>query len=42
MSVRPSPGVKVPALTARMARASNPAGTTAIWGARPSRRVVEG
>ncbi|WP_055587022.1 IS1182 family transposase [Peterkaempfera griseoplana] len=31
MSVRPRPGAEVPALTARMARASNPAGTTAMW-----------
>ena len=31
MSVRPRLGVEVAELTARMARASNPAGTTAIW-----------
>jgi transposase len=31
MSVRPRSGVEVPALTARVARASNPAGTTAMW-----------
>ncbi|WP_206061936.1 IS1182 family transposase [Nonomuraea basaltis] len=31
MSVRPLCGVEVPALTARMARASNPQGTTAMW-----------
>jgi transposase len=31
MSVRPRPGAEVPELTARMARASNPAGTTAMW-----------
>lgn len=31
MSVRPRPGAEVPALTARMARASNPGGTTAMW-----------
>jgi transposase len=31
MSVRPRLGVEVPELTARMARASNPAGTTAMW-----------
>ena len=30
MSIRPRPGVEVPALTARMAKASNPAGTTAM------------
>jgi hypothetical protein len=29
MSVRP--GAEVPVLTARMARASNPGGTTAMW-----------
>ena len=31
MSVRPRLGVEVPELTARVARASNPAGTTAMW-----------
>src|SRR4051812_13060777 len=31
MSVRARPGAEVPVLTARMARASNPAGTTAMW-----------
>jgi hypothetical protein len=31
MSVRPCVGVEVPEMTARMARASNPAGTTAMW-----------
>src|ERR1700733_1260565 len=31
MSIRPRLGVEVPELTARMARASNPAGTTAMW-----------
>jgi transposase len=31
MSVRPCLGVEVPELTARVARASNPAGTTAMW-----------
>jgi hypothetical protein len=31
MSVRPCPGAEVPALTARIARASNPGGTTAMW-----------
>ncbi|MDH6115630.1 transposase [Kitasatospora sp. MAP12-15] len=31
MSMRPRPGAEVPALTARMARASNPGGTTAMW-----------
>jgi len=31
MSVRPRPGAEVPALTARIARASNPGGTTAMW-----------
>ncbi|MFF7994607.1 IS1182 family transposase [Kitasatospora xanthocidica] len=31
MSVRPRPGAEVPAVTARMARASNPGGTTAMW-----------
>ena len=31
MSIRPRLGVKVPELTARVARASNPAGTTAMW-----------
>ena len=31
MSVRPRSGVEVPALTARIARASNPEGTTAMW-----------
>jgi hypothetical protein len=31
MSIRPRPGVGVPELTARVARASNPAGTTAMW-----------
>ena len=30
MSIRPRLGVEVPELTARMARASNPAGTTAM------------
>ena len=31
MSIRPGLGAEVPALTARVARASNPAGTTAMW-----------
>ena len=31
MSVRPRPGGEVPELTARIARAANPAGTTAMW-----------
>jgi transposase len=31
MSIRPRPGAEVPELTARVARASNPAGTTAMW-----------
>ncbi|WP_406111675.1 IS1182 family transposase [Kitasatospora purpeofusca] len=31
MSVRPRPSGEVPLLTARMARASNPGGTTAMW-----------
>jgi transposase len=31
MSICPRLGVEVPELTARMARASNPAGTTAMW-----------
>ena len=31
MSVRPRPGAEVPELTARMARAGNPGGTTAMW-----------
>ena len=31
MSIRPRRGVEVPELTARVARASNPAGTTAMW-----------
>ena len=31
MSARPRPGAEVPVLTARMARAGNPAGTTAMW-----------
>jgi transposase len=31
MSVRPRPGAEVPALTARIACASNPGGTTAMW-----------
>jgi hypothetical protein len=31
MSVRPSVAVEIPEMTARMARASNPAGTTAMW-----------
>ena len=31
MSIRPRLGVEVPKLTARVARASNPAGTTAMW-----------
>jgi transposase len=31
MSIRPCPGAEVPELTARAARASNPAGTTAMW-----------
>jgi hypothetical protein len=31
MSVRPRPGADVPELTARMARAGNPGGTTAMW-----------
>jgi transposase-like protein DUF772 len=31
MSIRPRLGAEVPALTAQVARASNPAGTTAMW-----------
>lgn len=31
MSVRPRPGEQVPPLTAEVARASNPGGTTAMW-----------
>ena len=31
MSIRPRLGAEVPELTARVARASNPAGTTAMW-----------
>ena len=31
MSIRPRLGVEVPELTARVARAANPAGTTAMW-----------
>jgi transposase len=31
MSIRPRSGVQVPPLTAQVARASNPGGTTAIW-----------
>jgi transposase len=31
MSIRPRLGVEVPELTAQVARASNPAGTTAMW-----------
>ncbi|MFF4925696.1 hypothetical protein ACWDD9_37450 [Kitasatospora sp. NPDC001119] len=31
MSVRPRPVTEIPVLTARMARASNPGGTTAMW-----------
>ncbi|MFD7450938.1 transposase [Kitasatospora sp. NPDC059827] len=31
LSVRPRSGEQVPALTARIARASNPKGTTATW-----------
>src|SRR5689334_19509518 len=31
MSIRPRMGVEVPELTVRVARASNPAGTTAMW-----------
>ena len=31
MSIRPRLGVEVPELTARVARASNPSGTTAMW-----------
>ncbi len=31
MSVRPRVGVEVPEMTAQIARASNPAGTTAMW-----------
>jgi hypothetical protein len=31
MSIRPCLGAEVPELTARVARASNPAGTTAMW-----------
>jgi hypothetical protein len=31
MSIRPCLGIEVPELTARVARASNPAGTTAMW-----------
>ncbi|MEE1757953.1 transposase [Streptomyces sp. SP18BB07] len=32
MSLRPRSGEQVPSLTARIARASNPGGTTAMWG----------
>lgn len=32
MSVRPRPGAEVPELTARVARAAGPKGTTAMWG----------
>jgi Transposase domain (DUF772) len=31
MSIRPRLGVEVPELTARVAQASNPVGTTAMW-----------
>jgi hypothetical protein len=31
MSIRPRLGAGVPELTARVARAANPAGTTAMW-----------
>src|SRR6201994_631937 len=31
MSIRPRLGVEVPELTAQVARASNPSGTTAMW-----------
>ena len=31
MSVRPRPGAEIPELTARVARAANPKGTTAMW-----------
>ncbi|GAA2155654.1 hypothetical protein GCM10009760_55770 [Kitasatospora kazusensis] len=31
MSLRPRSGVQVPPLTAQVARASNPRGTTAMW-----------
>ncbi|GAA3373542.1 hypothetical protein GCM10020367_33880 [Streptomyces sannanensis] len=31
VSVSPRPDAEIPALTARMARASNPRGTTAMW-----------
>lgn len=31
MSIRPRSGVQIPPLTAQVARASNPGGTTAIW-----------
>ncbi|MFD9822308.1 IS1182 family transposase [Streptomyces violascens] len=31
LSLRPRPGEQVPSLTAQIARASNPGGTTAIW-----------
>jgi hypothetical protein len=31
LSLRPRSGEQVPSLTARVARASNPGGTTAIW-----------
>ncbi|MFJ8956369.1 MULTISPECIES: transposase [unclassified Streptomyces] len=31
MSVRPRSGDQIPSLTARVARASNPSGTTAMW-----------
>ena len=31
MSIRPRMGVEVPELTAQVARASNPGGTTAMW-----------
>ncbi|MBS2533824.1 hypothetical protein KGQ20_13710 [Catenulispora sp. NF23] len=31
MSIRPRSGAEVPELTARVARAANPKGTTAMW-----------
>ncbi|MGW1554377.1 transposase [Streptomyces sp. NPDC002346] len=31
MSLQPRPGAEIPALTVRVARASNPHGTTAMW-----------
>jgi hypothetical protein len=31
MSLQPRPGAEIPALTVRVARASSPHGTTAMW-----------